>query len=320
MQVDWNQTGHLLGLEGCSRNSLVSLLDDAAELLPIAGNRSSGTGEFSGRTVATLFFENSTRTKLSFTMAARRIGAEVLDLNASTSSTAKGESLLDTAMNIQAMGVDAMVMRCAASGAPRLISEHVSIPLINAGDGRHEHPTQGLLDALALREHFQKKTLDGLTIAIVGDIANSRVARSNAHGLTTLGANVVFVGPPSLVPDRMESLVVSGRDGSGTLRVEHDLDAVLHEIDAIMMLRVQFERHDGEVIDEHYTRQFGLDLNRAAQLREGVPVLHPGPINRGIEIDPEVADGPRSLILDQVTCGVAVRMAALQGLLRGSSS
>lgn len=317
MQADWNQTGHLLGLEGCSRNSLISLLDDAAQLLPIAGNQNPGTDEFTGRHVATLFFENSTRTKLSFTMAARRIGAEVLDLNASTSSASKGESLLDTALNIQAMGVDAMIVRCGASGAPRLISDHVSIPVVNAGDGRHEHPTQGLLDALTLRRHFQTEALDGLTIAIVGDIANSRVARSNAHGLTTLGANVVFVGPPALVPREMESLVASNGDDSGTLRIEHDLDAVLGEIDAIMMLRVQFERHDGASIDEHYTQRFGLNPSRAARLRADAPVLHPGPINRGIELDPEVADGPRSLILDQVTCGVAVRMAVLQGLLRG---
>ena len=320
MQADWNQTGHFLGLEGCSRNNLISLLDDADQLLPIARNESAGTGEFTGQTVATLFFENSTRTRLSFTMAARRIGAEVLDLNASTSSTAKGETLLDTALNVQAMGVDAMVMRCGASGGPQLVSRHARVPIINAGDGRHEHPTQGLLDALALRQHFQKKTFDGLTIAIVGDIASSRVARSNAFGLTTLGADVVFVGPPSLVPHEMESLVDSDRDGSGSLRIEHDLDAVLPEVDAIMMLRVQFERHGGEGIDEQYSQRFGLNTTRADQLRDGVPVLHPGPINRGIELDPEVADGSRSLVLDQVTCGVAVRMAVLQGLLRGRSS
>ncbi len=317
MQADWNQNGHLLGLEGCSRNTLISLLDDASELLPTARNDRPGTGEFNGSTVATLFFENSTRTRLSFTMAARRIGADVLDLNASTSSTAKGETLLDTALNIQAMGVDAMVMRCSASGGPQLVSEQVDVPVINAGDGRHEHPTQGLLDALTLREYFRKTTLDGLTVAIVGDIASSRVARSNAHGLTTLGADVIFVGPPSLVPPDMASLVTPGQKGSGVLRIEHDLDAVLGSVDAIMMLRVQFERHGGEGIDEEYSHQFGLDTRRADRLRDGVPILHPGPINRGIELDPEVADGHRSLVLDQVTCGVAVRMAVLQGLLRG---
>ncbi len=253
-------------------------------------------------------------------MAARRIGADVLDLNASTSSTAKGETLLDTALNIQAMGVDAMIMRCTASGGPQLVSQHARVPIINAGDGKHEHPTQALLDALTLCQHFQKKTLEGLTIAIVGDIASSRVARSNAFSLTTLGADVVFVGPPSLVPPEMESLVESDRDGVGTIRIAHDLDAVLQDIDAIMMLRVQFERHGGEGIDERYSQQFGLSTARADRLPDGVPVLHPGPINRGIELDPEVADGNRSLVLDQVTCGVAVRMAVLQGLLRGQSS
>ena len=253
-------------------------------------------------------------------MAARRIGADVIDLNASTSSATKGESLLDTAMNVQAMGVDAMVIRCTASGGPHLVSKHVHVPVINAGDGKHEHPTQGLLDALTLQQHFQKKTFDGLKFAIVGDIASSRVARSNAFCLTALGADVIFIGPASLVPSEMKNMIESHEDHCGTLSIEHDLDAVLEELDAIMMLRVQFERHGGEGIDDEYAQRYGLNPERAERLGDGVPILHPGPVNRGIELESEVADGGRSLILEQVTCGVAVRMAVLQGLLRGPNS
>ena len=288
-------------------------------MLPIARGEAPATDDLSGKTVATLFFENSTRTRLSFTMAGKRVGAEVLDLNASTSSSSKGETLLDTALNVQAMGVDGLVLRCSASGGPQLVAKGVRIPVINAGDGRHEHPTQGLLDALALQEHFGRKSLDGLTIAIVGDVGSSRVARSNAQSLTALGADVVLTGPPSLVPEAMAELVTSTENTRGSVRVEHELDGILGSIDAIMMLRVQFERHGGLGIPSDYVEQFGLSVDRAARLRDGAPVLHPGPINRGTEIDPEVADGPRSLILDQVTCGVAVRMAILKGLLSRNS-
>ncbi|MBG81511.1 MAG: aspartate carbamoyltransferase [Phycisphaerae bacterium] len=314
MGAPWNKD-HLLGLEELDRDQLLTLLEDASSLLPIARNESPARTDLAGQIIATLFFENSTRTRMSFTLAARKLGADILDLNASTSSTAKGETLLDTALNIEAMGVDAMVMRCAASGGPQLVADHVQVPIINAGDGRHEHPTQGLLDALTLQQHFGRTTLEDLTIAIVGDIASSRVARSNAFGLTTLGADVILAGPESLVPAELETLV-HGRDASsGTLRVEHDLDAVLDTVDAIMMLRVQFERHGGEGIGADYTTRYGLTVDRASRLRPDVPVLHPGPVNRGIEIDPEVVDGDRSLILDQVTCGVAARMAVLRGLL-----
>jgi aspartate carbamoyltransferase catalytic subunit len=208
-----------------------------------------------------------------------------------------------------------MVIRCSASGGPHLVAEAIQTPVINAGDGSHEHPTQGLLDALALQCHLECRTMDGLTIAIVGDIASSRVARSNAHGLTTLGANVIFVGPPALVPDTLEQIVTNTAPGTGTVRVTHDLDEALAQVDAVMMLRVQFERHGGAGIDDDYAARYGLTVARAARLAEGVPVLHPGPINRGLEIDPEVADGDRSLILDQVTCGVAVRMAVLDRVL-----
>ena len=315
MSSHWSNRGHLLGLEDLSRDEMLQVLDEAQTLVPIAEGQAPSTSDLAGRTLATLFFENSTRTRLSFTMAARRLGADVIDLNASTSSTAKGESLLDTALNIQAMGVDGMVMRCRASGGPHLVARQTRIPVINAGDGRHEHPTQGLLDALALQRGLGRRTFDGLSIAIVGDIASSRVARSNAWGLTALGADVIFTGPPSLVPEAMGQLVTANGSTRGTLRLEHDLDAVLETVDAIMMLRVQFERHGGEGIDEDYTSRYGLTLERAERLRDGVPILHPGPVNRGIEIDHEVADSSRSLILDQVTCGVAVRMAILKGLM-----
>ena len=296
---------------------MLSLLDESRDLLSIAGGESPAIDSLRNRTVATLFFENSTRTRLSFAMAGQRLGANVLDLNASTSSSSKGETLLDTAQNVQAMGVDGLVIRCSASGGPQLVADGVDIPVINAGDGRHEHPTQGLLDALALQEHLDKKTFDGLTIAIVGDVASSRVARSNVHCLTTLGADVVLTGPPSLVPDAMAELCEGDDAQQGAVRIEHDLDSILTSVDAIMMLRVQFERHGGEGLPADYVERFALTVARARQLKTGVPVLHPGPINRGTEIDPEVADGSRSLILKQVTCGVAVRMAVLQGLLAG---
>jgi aspartate carbamoyltransferase catalytic subunit len=207
------------------------------------------------------------------------------------------------------MGVDALVVRTEASGGPALVAQHVACPVINAGDGRHEHPTQGLLDALTLRQ-----VLGGLTgqrVAIVGDILHSRVARSNAHGLTALGADVVLVGPPALVPADFARIVDAGRPGAGTLSVSHDLDATLPQVDAVMMLRVQFER--GTAVAGDYREQYGLTEARAGRLRPGLPIMHPGPMNRGIEIDSAVADDPgRSVILRQVTNGVAVRMAVLE--------
>ena len=313
--TDQGRLRHFLTSENLSKEILTSIMDVAESFSSVGNQAIKKVPVLRGKTSVNLFFENSTRTRMSFTLAARRLGADILDLNASTSSTAKGETLLDTALNIQAMGVDAMVMRCAASGGPHLVADQVRIPVINAGDGKHEHPTQGLLDALSLQQHFGRSTFEGLTMAIVGDIASSRVARSNAFGLTTLGADVILAGPEALVPVELESLVAGRQASRGTLRVEHDLDSVLENVDAIMMLRVQFERHGGEGIGEDYTSRYGLTVDRASRLQPGVPVLHPGPVNRGIEIDPEVADGDRSLILNQVTCGVAARMAVLKGLL-----
>ena len=309
----WTGTGHLLALEPLSGPQLRALVDDAESYLPIVQGAVPDSTLLKGRVIANLFLENSTRTRVSFSVAAHRLGAQVVDLLGSSSSTSKGESLVDTAANIAAMGVDGIVIRCGASGGAALVAEHVSVPVINAGDGRHEHPTQGLLDLMTLLQHFDGD-ISGRTVAIVGDIASSRVARSNMWSLTAMGADVVLVGPPSLVPAEMAG-VVPGDADRGTVTISHDFDTVLETVDAVMMLRIQFERHDGDGIPDDYRERFGLDVDRAARLAEGVPVLHPGPINRGLELAPEVADGPRSLILQQVSNGVAVRMAVLAGLL-----
>ena len=310
----WAATGHLLGLEGLSRTQLHAMLDDAEQFLPIVQGVVDPEPLLGGRVVANLFLENSTRTRVSFSVAAQRLGAQVVDLLGSTSSSTKGESLVDTAANIAAMGVDAIVVRCTASGGPQLISEHVGVPVLNAGDGMHEHPTQGLLDLLTIRQHLGTADLDGRRIAIVGDIASSRVARSNLHALTTCGADVVLVGPAELVPGDFEQFIPS-EPGRGRVTVEHDFDAVLPDVDVAMMLRIQFERHADQSIPEDYIERYGLNGARADRMPDGAAVLHPGPVNRGVELVSEVADGPRSLILQQVTNGVAVRMAALAGLL-----
>jgi aspartate carbamoyltransferase catalytic subunit len=246
-------------------------------------------------------------------VAANRLGATTVDLTVSGSSLSKGETLLDTALNLDAMGVDAIVIRSATSGTPHLVADAVACPVINAGDGRHEHPTQGLLDILTLRRRWGD--IAGRTVVIVGDIANSRVARSNLHGLTTLGADVVLVGPPALVP--MSFMKITA--GPGRVSIEHDLDKTLSHADAVMMLRIQLERHDagGGSIPPDYRRRYGLTVDRAASLAPEVLIMHPGPMNRGVEIDSEVADDPsRSVIMEQVTNGVAVRMAVLKRAVR----
>ncbi len=304
----------LLGLDGMPADELGTLLDEA-EGFVAAAEQGESSDLLAGRLVAILFFEGSTRTRCSFTVAAARLGATTLDLTGAGSSLSKGESLLDTALNVEAMGVDAMVVRSGRSGTPHLIARSVGCPVINAGDGRHEHPTQALLDILTLRRRWGR--LAGRTVVIVGDIANSRVARSNLHGLTTLGADVLLVGPPTLVPPSFTQITA----GPGTVTVSHDLDEALPRADAVMMLRIQLERHgDGGAGSNtpDYRRLYGLTVDRAAGLRAEVPVMHPGPINRGVEIDSEVADDPaRSLIMQQVTNGVAVRMAVLSRAIRG---
>jgi aspartate carbamoyltransferase catalytic subunit len=293
-----------------SRDRLIGLLESAAGFLPVVTGDEPAADQLAGRIVANLFLENSTRTRVSFTVAARRLGATTVDLLGSTSSASKGESLVDTARNIAAMGIDAIVVRCSASGGAHLIAEHVDVPVINAGDGRCEHPTQGLLDTLALTESMGTLDLRERTIGIVGDIGNSRVARSAAYAMTALGADVIMIGPPGFVSSSFESLTYGlGGEDRGEIHMCHDLDAALPALDAVMMLRVQFER--GSAITSDYSGQYGLNAARADRLPEHALVLHPGPVNRGLEIEPEVADGPRSLIMQQVKCGVAARMAVL---------
>ena len=297
---------HLLTLEELSAADITGLLDDAAGFLGV-GRESPKLATLAGKVVANLFFENSTRTKISFSLACRRLGAETLDFSPSGSSTAKGESFIDTAKNIEAMGIDAVVVRHSSAGAPKLLTQHLSprVSVINAGDGAHEHPTQGLLDIFTIRQ--RRGTVAGLTVALVGDIAHSRVARSNIHGLVKLGATVIVCGPTTLVPREIATLGVE---------IAHDLDAVLPRCDVINLLRVQFERQRTGLFPSvrEYAHLFGMTGDRLALSKPGMLILAPGPINRGVELTPEVADGPNSVILDQVTNGVAVRMAVLAKL------
>ena len=299
----------LISLCGMERQEILGLLDRASSLLPVVRGEEPPLELDSHAIVGLLFFENSTRTRCSFEVATRRLGLYPMALSSAGSSISKGETLADTARTIKSMGVEVIVARCSESGGAAKILEATGGPVINAGDGRHEHPTQGLLDALALQERLG--SLEGKSILIVGDIANSRVARSNIHGLSALGAQIVLVGPPALVPEAMAELA------PGAITIHHDLDDALPQADAVMTLRVQLERGGGEAIGSDYRKAYGLTEDRAARLGADVPVLHPGPSNRGVEIDDAVHDDPqRSLISTQVTCGVAVRMAVLEWVLQ----
>jgi aspartate carbamoyltransferase catalytic subunit len=309
---------HFIGLDGLPREVIEHLLDQAELLAPVARGEAPRCNDLDGRTVATIFLENSTRTRASFSIAARKLGADVLDLSGDSTSRSKGETLLDTCRNLQAMGVDCFIIRTSASGDPHQVAKHLEKVVINAGDGRHEHPTQGLLDLMTLREKLGD--LKGRTIGIVGDIANSRVARSAIFGLTTLGANVLLIGPPALAPRSFEEIVrtvpppAPSRE-RGSVSVSRDFDDALRRVDALIMLRVQFERAAGESIAsiEEYRTRYALTAKRAAMMQDHAVVLHPGPINRGIEIESDVADDPhRSVILQQVSNGVAIRMAVLR--------
>ncbi len=297
---------HLLALEDLSRDEILAILDTAEALKEVSTRSIKKVPALRGKVVVNLFFEDSTRTRTSFSLAAQRLSADVVDFSVSTSSVSKGETLRDTVRNIEAMGVDAIVIRHRSSGAPGLVSRAVQCSVINAGDGSHEHPTQGLLDVFTMREVFaaRGKKISDLHVAIVGDIANSRVARSNIWALTRLGARVTLVGPATLCPQAL------GRLG---VEISHDLDAILPQVDVINMLRVQFERLASAAFPSvrEYTRFFGLDRQRLARARPDVLVLHPGPMNRGLEITTAVADGERSAILRQVANGLAVRMAVL---------
>lgn len=282
--------------------------DQARKLLSMAHEDSFVGDELSGRTVANLFFENSTRTRLSFTLAAQQLGADVVDLGSSGSSMSKGETLIDTAWTIESMGVDAFVVRAAQSGASGLIAQHVQIPVINAGDGLHQHPTQALTDALNIgRAHGRTDNWDfrGLRVVIVGDVVSSRVARSNIGLLRALGARVTLCGPAMMCPAGMVSL---GCD------VGHDLDALIEDADVLMMLRIQFERGSGARLasERLYHACYGLTLQRASRMKQHAIVMHPGPMNRQVEIAGEVADSAKSVIREQVVGGVLVRKAALK--------
>jgi len=293
---------HLLGLEGVPAEEILHILDTTKSFVEISERDIKKVPTLRGKTVINLFYENSTRTRTSFEIAAKRLSADTINISATTSSAQKGETLADTARNLEAMRPDAIIIRHPCSGAPHLLARAVSSPVINAGDGQHEHPTQALLDLFTIRE--KKGRIAGLEVAIVGDILHSRVARSNLHALITLGAKVRLVGPPTLLPHEFASFGVE---------LHHDLRTGIAGADVIMMLRIQRERQGANFFPslEEYSRLFGLDRAALADAKPDVVILHPGPMNRGIEISSEVADGPYSLILDQVTNGVAVRMALL---------
>ena len=300
---------HLLAIEGLEPPHIADLLDLAESYALL--NRSGKTQRdlLKGRTLINLFFEDSTRTRTSFEIAGKRLGADVINMSVSTSSVNKGETLLDTASTLNAMHCDLLVVRHAQSGAPSLLSQKVDAAVINAGDGTHEHPTQALLDALTIRRH--KGRLEGLIVAICGDIAHSRVARSNMHLLTTMGSRVRVVGPPTLIPAEAARLGVE---------VFHDMKAGLAGADVVMMLRLQRERMSGGMVPSarEFFRFYGLDAEKLAFAKPDSIVMHPGPMNRGVEIESAIADHPtRSVIGEQVEMGVACRMAVLDVLARG---
>jgi aspartate carbamoyltransferase catalytic subunit len=301
--VVWTRR-HILGIEGWSAAEITAVLDLSDRYVEQNRRPDKRSGELRGLTVMNLFFEDSTRTKTSFELAGKRLGADVLSMSVGSSSVKKGETLLDTAMTLNAMKPDFLVVRHAQSGAPKLLADKVNCSVINAGDGTHEHPTQALLDALSIRR--RKGRLEGLTVAICGDILHSRVARSNIHLLGTMGAQVRVVGPPTLIPSSIDRMGVD---------VFTDMAHGLKDVDIVMMLRLQSERMAGKFVPSprEYFRFHGLTAERLAAAKPDALVMHPGPMNRGVEIDSEVADDiERSLILDQVEFGVAVRMACLR--------
>jgi aspartate carbamoyltransferase catalytic subunit len=303
--MEWRRSS-LLGLAGVSAEEITHILDTAESLKEISRRPIKKVPTLRGRLVINFFYEPSTRTRTSFELAAKRLSADTFSLSASASSLSKGETLIDTAKNLEAMAPDLIVMRHSSSGAPHLLARHLGCSIINAGDGTHEHPSQALLDMLTIRSRLGR--LEGVEVSIVGDIAHSRVARSNIIGLTTMGARVRVFGPKTLLPPRPESLGV---------RVAGSLSEAVEGADVVMMLRVQRERLHDVLFPSlrEYAQRFGLAARHLAAAKPGVIVMHPGPINRGVEMSPEVADGPYSVILEQVANGVAVRMALLYLLL-----
>ncbi|MCP4745905.1 MAG: aspartate carbamoyltransferase catalytic subunit [Desulfobacteraceae bacterium] len=292
----------ILDMDSLSVNEIHSILDMAVNMREISERPIKKVPTLRGKTVILFFYEPSTRTKLSFDIAAKRLSADSLSISGSMSSLVKGETLLDTAKNLEAMNPDIVILRHSYAGAPHFLARHLKASVINAGDGTHAHPTQALLDMVSVRQ--RKGSLEGLKVAIIGDIAHSRVARSNCVGFTKMGSQVTLAGPPTMIPQGIESLGV---------RVAPTVDDAIEGADAVMMLRIQKERQKDTLMstEREYARYFGLNLKRLERAKPDVLVMHPGPMNRGVEIDPEVADGPYSIILDQVTNGVAVRMALL---------
>jgi len=297
----------LLGIEELDRTEIESILERAKHFQPIQSQAFKKSDVLRGRMVVNLFFEASTRTRTSFEIAAKRLGADAVSITASGSSVSKGESLVDTLNTLAAMRPDAIIMRHSASGAPHFLARYLPIPIINAGDGTHEHPTQALLDALTIRD--QKGTIEGLRVAIIGDIAHSRVARSNVQLLAKFGTEVVLCGPASLVPPELARLAAG-------VTLTHDIHEAIRDADVVMMLRVQLERqHEAAFPASEYFRFYGLRLEHLDLAKPDAIVMHPGPINRGRELSSDVADSHRSMILNQVENGIAVRMAVLERIL-----
>jgi len=300
-QFEWRRK-HLLGLRDLSADEISFILDTAKGFEQISKRAVKKAPALRGKLVVNLFFEDSTRTRNSFILAASRLSADLINFTQKSSSVSKGETLLDTARNLEAMGIDIVVIRHNAGGAPAFLSRSINACVVNAGDGFCEHPTQGLLDVYTIRK--MKGSLEGLKIAIVGDIAHSRVARSDMWAMTKLGAEVIFVGPPTLMPSAVDKLPV---------QVSYSLDEVIEKVDVINMLRIQFERQSSNPFPSvrEYSHYFGLTVERMKKAKSDILVMHPGPINRGLEMESEVADGANSVILQQVANGVAVRMAVL---------
>ncbi|MCL2688384.1 MAG: aspartate carbamoyltransferase catalytic subunit [Chitinispirillia bacterium] len=298
------QIQHLLGLEGVSREDINLILDTADNFYGVLQRDIKVVPTLRGKTIVNLFYENSTRTRISFELAEKRLSANPLNFAASTSSVNKGETLRDTIQNIEAMKIDMVVVRHSAAGVPYFLTKCTDAVIVNAGDGFHEHPTQALLDMMTIRQKFGK--LEGLKVAIIGDIFHSRVARSNAWGMKTMGMDVVLCGPPTLLPQHAHTASLG-------VPVTDNLDEALDGADVVMLLRIQLERQSSAVFpsNREYRDRYGVDLDRLSKLKENVVIMHPGPINRGVELASNVADSKNAVILDQVTNGVAVRMAVL---------
>lgn len=307
-KFEWTRK-HLLGLRDLSREEIEFILDTAKGFEQISTRSIKKAPTLRGKVVVNMFFEDSTRTRISFSLAANRLSADVVDFTKTSSSVSKGETLVDTARNLEAMGIDIVVIRHNAGGAAKLLSRSINACVVNAGDGFDEHPTQGLLDVYTIMK--ERGSLEGLKIGIVGDIAHSRVARSNVWAMTKLGAEVTLVGPPTLMPPKVDHLPV---------KIAYKLDEVIEDLDVINMLRIQFERMGGNPFPsvKEYSHFFGLTVDRMKRAKSDIIVMHPGPINRGLEIESEVADGKNSVILKQVANGLAIRMAVLYLVNQGA--